>query len=100
VGFDMGVIIALALSATSALSKRLRIPKKLRGWTAMFLIVVLHMANRWIYDPAFHWKTVLLEAVSAAVSAVGLHSTAKNSLEQWTTSRRSKRTRDQADTQV
>lgn len=96
----MGLIIALALSASSTLSDWLRIPKKLRGWTAMLMIVALHMANQWLYHPGFHWKAALLQGITAGAAAVGLHSTAKNSVEQWMDVRRSKLNRNKAETQV
>lgn len=99
-GFDMGMIIALALAASSTLSDWMRIPKKLRCWTALFLIVILHMANQWLYNPGFHWKTALLEGVTAGVAAVGIHSTAKNSFQQWSASRQSKKSRDRAQSEV
>ncbi|MFY0545142.1 hypothetical protein [Brevibacillus sp. H7] len=99
-GFDLGLIIALALSASATLSDYLRIPKKLRGWTAMFLIVALHMINLWLYNPAFEWKTALLESVTAGAAAVGIHSTAKNSMQQWRDTRKSKQAQDRAQSGV
>lgn len=83
-GFDLGLIIAFSLSATATLSDLLRIPKKLRGWVAVVLIVGLYMANQWLYSPGFNWKTALMEGVTAGLASVGIHSSAKNTIEQWT----------------
>lgn len=83
-GFDLGLIIALALAASANLSDFLRIPEKLRGWIAMLLIVSLYMVNQWLYAPAFDWKTAFLQGGTAALAAVGIHSTAKNTMQQFT----------------
>lgn len=83
-GFDLGLIIAFALAATATLSDLLRIPKKLRGWVAVVLIVGLYMVNQWLYSPGFNWKTALMEGVTAGLASVGIHSSAKNTIEQWT----------------
>lgn len=83
-GFDLGLIIAFALAATATLSDLLRIPKKLRGWVAVVLIVGLYMVNQWLYSPSFDWKTALMEGVTAGLASVGIHSSAKNTIEQWT----------------
>lgn len=83
-GFDLGLIIAFALAATATLSDILRIPKKLRGWVAVVLIVGLYMVNQWLYSPNFDWKTALMEGVTAGLASVGIHSSAKNTIEQWT----------------
>jgi hypothetical protein len=84
VGFTLGLIIACALAATATLSDLFRIPQKLRGWVAMTMIVGLYMVNQWIYNPAFDWRTALLEGVTAGLASVGIHSTTKNTFEQWT----------------
>lgn len=83
-GFDLGLIIAFALAATATLSDFLRIPKKLRGWVAVVLIVGLYTANQWLYSPSFDWKTALMEGFTAGLATVGIHSSAKNTFEQWT----------------
>ncbi|QRG68494.1 hypothetical protein [Brevibacillus choshinensis] len=83
-GFDLGLIIAFALAATAAISDVLRIPKKLRGWVAVVLIIGLYMVNQWLYSPSFDWKTALMEGVTAGLASVGIHSSTKNTLEQWT----------------
>ncbi|MDF2681262.1 MAG: hypothetical protein K0R47_2452 [Brevibacillus sp.] len=82
--FDLGLIIAFALAATANLSDLLRIPKKLRGWVAVVLIVGLYMVNQWLYSPSFNWKTALMEGVTAGLASVGIHSSTKNTIEQWT----------------
>ncbi|MEJ8548641.1 hypothetical protein [Brevibacillus borstelensis] len=81
-GFDLGLIIALALAAAASMSDFLHIPKKLRGWVAMVLICSLYVANQWIYNPGFDWRLALLEGGTAALAAVGIHSTAKNTIQQ------------------
>lgn len=86
-GFDLGLIIGFALAATATLSDVLRIPKKLRGWVAVILIVGLYMANQWLYSPTFDWKTALMEGVTAGLASIGIHSSTKNTIEQWTKSR-------------
>lgn len=83
-GFDLGLIIAFALASTSTLSDLLRIPKKLRSWVAVVLIVGLYMVNQWLYSPSFDWKTALMEGVTAGLATVGIHSSSKNTIEQWT----------------
>ncbi|GED54861.1 MULTISPECIES: hypothetical protein [Brevibacillus] len=83
-GFDLGLIIALALAAAASMSDFLRIPKKLRGWVAMVLILGLYMVNQWIYSTGFDWRIALLEGGTAALAAVGIHSTAKNTMQQVT----------------
>ncbi|MFD2369188.1 hypothetical protein ACFSO0_04225 [Brevibacillus sp. GCM10020057] len=83
-GFDLGLIIAFALAATATLSDFLRIPKKLRSWVAVVLIVGLYMVNQWLYAPSFDWKTALMEGVTAGLASVGIHSSTKNTIEHWT----------------
>ncbi|MED4583432.1 hypothetical protein [Brevibacillus choshinensis] len=83
-GFDLGLIIAFALAATATLSDLLGIPKKLRGWVAVVLIVGLYMVNQWLYSPNFDWKAALMEGITAGLASVGIHSSAKNTIEQWT----------------
>ncbi|WNC15848.1 hypothetical protein [Brevibacillus brevis] len=86
-GFDLGLIIALALAATATLSDVLRIPKKLRSWVAVVLIVGLYLVNQWLYAPGFDWKTALMGGVTAGLATVGIHSSTKNTIEQWTAAR-------------
>ncbi|MGN7471819.1 hypothetical protein [Brevibacillus sp. SAFN-007a] len=89
-GFDLGLIIAFALAGTATLSDVLRIPKKLRSWVAVVLIVGLYTANQWLYSPNFDWKTALMEGVTAGLASVGIHSSAKNTIEQVSNSRNKK----------
>lgn len=88
-GFDLGLIIAFALAGTATLSDVLRIPKKLRSWVAVVLIVGLYLMNQWLYSPAFDWKTALLEGLTAGLASVGIHSSAKNTIEQFSGSQTS-----------
>lgn len=86
-GFDLGLIIAFALAGTATLSDVLRIPKKLRSWVAVVLILGLYMVNQWLYSPGFDWKIALLEGLTAGLASVGIHSSAKNTLEQFSVSK-------------
>lgn len=89
-GFDLGLIIAFALAATATLADVFRIPKKLRSWVAVVLIIGIYMVNQWLYAPDFDWKTALMEGVTAGLATVGIHSTSKNTIEQWTASKNKK----------
>lgn len=81
---ELGAIIAIALAATSTVSDFLRIPKKLKAWFALGLIILLNMANEAIFNAAvFSWREVLFQSLTAGLAAVGIYSTGKNSWEQW-----------------
>jgi|GEM_PF-1243369 len=80
---ELGAIIAIALSATATLSDILHIPKKLRAWTALFLIILLNLGNEWLFHSPVQWKAALLESISAGLAAVGIYSTTKNTREQF-----------------
>ncbi len=80
---ELGAIIAIALALTSTVSDYLRIPKKLRAWFALGLIIVLNMANEAIFNAAaFSWREALFQGLTAGLAAVGIYSTSKNSWEQ------------------
>lgn len=95
-GFDLGLIIAFALAATATLSDVLRIPKKLRSWVAVTLIVGLYMVNQWLYFPGFDWKAALMEGVTAGLASVGIHSSTKNTIEHWSGSATKKKNNSQS----
>ncbi|GAA4722728.1 hypothetical protein [Brevibacillus fulvus] len=80
---ELGAIIAIALSATSALSSLLRIPKKLRSWTAFLLVIVLNSANDWLFQTTFDWRTSLLTGISAGLATIGIHSASKNTAQHF-----------------
>ncbi len=80
---EIGAIIAIALAATATLSDILHIPKKLRAWTALLLIIVLNVGNEWLFFPStFSWRESLFEGLTAGLAAVGIYSTTKNTREQ------------------
>lgn len=80
---ELGVIIALAIGGTSRLSTWLNIPRKLRAWITMLLIVLLHAGSEWLLNPQMEWHDTLLNGLGAGLLAVGLYSTGKNTYQQW-----------------
>ncbi|UFJ41261.1 hypothetical protein LOK74_01535 [Brevibacillus humidisoli] len=81
---DLAAIVAIALSGTATLSRWLGIPRKLRGWIALLLIVGLHITTEWGLQPdLFNWRTALSEGLAAGLAAIGIYSTNKNTREQW-----------------
>lgn len=82
---DLGAIIAVSLAITSYVADLLRIPKRLRAWVSLLLIVLLNMGNEWLFAPdTFAWRPALREGIMAGLTAVGIYSTSKNTVQQVT----------------
>lgn len=77
---EIGIIIAIGMSITPAISNFLKIPKKLRAWTSLLIIIILNIINTLVFG-----DQQLLEAIKigieSGVIAVGIYSTGKNTTE-------------------
>lgn len=79
-GIEIGAIIAIAMAVTPFLSDWLHIPKKLRSWVALALIVVLNVVNALLLGDGDIYQAVIL-GIEQGVVAVGLYSGGKNTIE-------------------
>lgn len=77
---EMGIIIALAMSLTPFLSDYIHIPKKLRAWTTLLLIVLLNIGNALLFADHQIIESIR-QGINDGVIAVGLYSTGKNTFE-------------------
>ncbi|WP_139492296.1 hypothetical protein [Brevibacillus dissolubilis] len=84
---EIGAIIAISLAATATLSDALNIPKKMRSWAAMGLIILLNLANHaFLQAEPFVWQNAFTEGLMAGLAAVGIYSTGKNTRQHFLSS--------------
>jgi len=77
---EISIIIAMAISLTPILSNTLHIPKKLRAWTTLLLIVLLNMGNALLFADHYLLESIR-QGIRDGVAAVGIYSTGKNTIE-------------------
>ncbi len=77
---EISLIVALAMSITPFLSDRLNIPRKLRGWATILIVVILNVANSLVFGDQQIIEAIRIGIEGGAVS-VGIYSTGKNTLQ-------------------
>ncbi|WP_339060028.1 hypothetical protein [Tepidibacillus marianensis] len=77
---EISIIIAMAISLTPILSNGLHVPKKLRAWTTLLLIVLLNIGNALLFADHYVLESIR-QGIRDGVVAVGIYSTGKNTIE-------------------
>lgn len=77
----IALIIALSMSITPILGDYLKIPKKLRGWVTLVVIVLLNLGNSLLYGDG-NLLLASKEAIEQGAIAVGIYSVGKNTIQQ------------------
>lgn len=77
---EIGIIIALAMSINPFLSEKLNIPKKLRGWSTILIIIILNIGNSLLFGDQQVLEAIKV-GIEAGAVAVGIYSTGKNTIQ-------------------
>jgi len=77
---EMSIIIALAMSLTPIISEYIHIPKKLRAWTTLLLIIGLNIGNSYLFGDQQIVESVR-QSIIQGIVAVGIYSGSKNTME-------------------
>ena len=77
---EMTIIIAMAMSITPIIANYAKVPKKLRAWLTLVIIILLNVGNTWIFGD----QQIILaikQGINDGVIAVGIYSAGKNTME-------------------
>lgn len=77
---EISVIIAFAMSITPYISVRLKVPKKLRSWTTLSIIVLLNILNSLVFGDIEIIEAIQI-GLEKGIIAVGIYSTGKNTMQ-------------------
>ncbi len=77
---QMSIIIALSMSITPIVCEWLKIPKKLRAWISLLIIIILNISNSLLFGD-HHIFEAMKAGIEEGVIAVGLYSTGKNTIQ-------------------
>lgn len=77
---EISIVIAIGMAIAPGISNLLNIPKKLRSWTSLLVIIILNILNTLIFGDQQVLEAIKI-GIESGIIAVGIYSTGKNTVE-------------------